>query len=148
MKMGQDVCKESVRLEQADGLAHGRLDVEGLDVLPVLLQQGDEEVDGQHDVGEELVVGHLDVADGNTQAEHLLKLELDGALDLGDLLLEVLGVGDGGGELAGLGETWAKETGDLLDQSVGRQESVVLLGELRSSKMSVSIMRPTAPTGP
>lgn len=33
------------RLEKTDGLAHGGLDVEGLDVLPVLLQQGDEEVD-------------------------------------------------------------------------------------------------------
>jgi hypothetical protein len=32
-------------LEDTDGLAHGRLDVEGLDILPVLLEQGDEEVD-------------------------------------------------------------------------------------------------------
>ena len=33
------------RLVQTDGLAHRRLDVERLDVLPVLLEQGDEEVD-------------------------------------------------------------------------------------------------------
>ena len=33
------------RLEQTDGLAHGGLDVKRLDVLPVLLEQGDEEVD-------------------------------------------------------------------------------------------------------
>lgn len=31
---------------QAVGLAHGGLDVEGLHVLPVLLKQGDQEVDG------------------------------------------------------------------------------------------------------
>ena len=31
--------------EETDGLAHRRLDVKGLDVLPVLLEQGDEEVD-------------------------------------------------------------------------------------------------------
>ncbi len=34
------------RLEKTHGLAHGGLDMERLDVLPVLLQQRDEEVDG------------------------------------------------------------------------------------------------------
>ena len=34
-----------VRLEETDGLAHRRLDVQRLDILPVLLEQGDEEVD-------------------------------------------------------------------------------------------------------
>ena len=37
--------ERKVRLVQTDGLAHRRLDVERLDVLPVLLEQGDEEVD-------------------------------------------------------------------------------------------------------
>ena len=32
-------------LEETDGLAHGRFKVEGFDVLPVLLEEGDEEVD-------------------------------------------------------------------------------------------------------
>ena len=36
----------SSHLEQAVGLAHGRLEVQALDVLPVLLEQGDQEVDG------------------------------------------------------------------------------------------------------
>ena len=54
----------------------------------------------QHDVGKNLVVRHLDVADGDTQAENLLQLELDRRADLGDLVLEVLSVRDGGGELA------------------------------------------------
>ena len=70
------------------------------------------------------------MADGDTQAQHLLELELDGRLDLGDLLAEVLGVRDGGGELAGLGETGAEQTGDLLDEGLGGEEGVVLLGEL------------------
>ena len=55
----------------------------------------------QHDVGKNLVVGHLDVADGDTQAENLLELELDRRADLGDLVVQVLSVRDGGGELAG-----------------------------------------------
>ena len=39
------VADRTTRLVQTDGLAHRRLDVERLDVLPVLLEQGDEEVD-------------------------------------------------------------------------------------------------------
>ena len=33
------------RLVETNGLAHRRLDVKRLDVLPVLLEQGDQEVD-------------------------------------------------------------------------------------------------------
>ena len=36
---------DTERLEQTDGLANGGLDVQRLDVLPVLLEQGDQEVD-------------------------------------------------------------------------------------------------------
>ena len=36
--------------------AHGSLNVEGLDVLPVLLEEGHEEVDTQHGVGNEFVI--------------------------------------------------------------------------------------------
>jgi hypothetical protein len=32
----------------------------------------------EHDVGEHLVVCHLDVANGDTEAQNLLQLELDG----------------------------------------------------------------------
>ena len=59
----------------------------------------------QHDVAENLVIGHLDVTDGDTQAKDLLKLELDGRTDLSELVAQVLGVRDGGGELAG----WEEE---------------------------------------
>jgi hypothetical protein len=89
------------RLVQTLGRRHGSLDDQASHVLPALLQQRDEVVDGQHDVGDQLVLGHADVADGDTHAEHLLQLELDGRLDLGDLGRQVLVVGDGGGELAG-----------------------------------------------
>lgn len=40
------------------------------------------------------------MADGNTQAENLLQLELDGRLDLNELAVQVLSVRHGGGELA------------------------------------------------
>ena len=75
--------------------------MERADVLPVLLEQRNQEVDGEHDVGSDLVLGHVDVSDGDTKAENLLELELDSALDLGDLVVEVLTVRDGSRELSG-----------------------------------------------
>jgi len=104
--------------------------VEGLDILPVLLEERNEEVDAQHDVAKNLIIIHLDVADGNTQAEDLLELELDGGAYFGDLAVEVLRVGNRSREFSSLGETGTKETRDLLDQSLRGKESIVFLGEL------------------
>lgn len=66
--------------------------MEGADILPVLLEQGDEEVDGKHDVANNLIFVHVDVADGDPHAEDLLELELDSALDIVDLVGQVLSV--------------------------------------------------------
>ena len=82
--------------------AHGGLDVEGLHILPVLLQQGDEEVHGQVHVLSQLLLSHLHVADGDVEAENLLHLELDCGLEVEHLGLDVIVVGDEGGELASL----------------------------------------------
>jgi hypothetical protein len=57
---------------------HGSFDDQAADVLPALLQQRHEIVDGKHDVGNELIFAHLDVSDRDTHAENLLQLELDG----------------------------------------------------------------------
>lgn len=99
-------------------------------VLPALLQQRDEVIDSQHDVTNQMVLSHANVPNSNTETQNLLQLELDSALDIGDLLGEVLGVGDGGGELSGLGETGAEQTWDLLDELFGRDEGVVFAREL------------------
>jgi len=98
--------------------------------LPVLLEQGDQEVDGHHGVGQELIGSHRDMTDGNTHAQNLLELELDGRLDISNLVGEIFSVRDRSRELAGLRKTGTQETRDLLDQSVGSQESVVFLGKL------------------
>lgn len=66
----------------------------------------------------------------NESNVYLLELELDHRANVGDLVSEVLLVRDGGGELSSLGETGAEETRDLLDEDLGREEGVVLLGEL------------------
>ena len=52
-------------------MATHALDVERADVLPVLLEKRDQEVDGQHDVGSNLVFGHLNVSNGDCEAQHL-----------------------------------------------------------------------------
>lgn len=112
------------------GRRHGSLDDKAANVLPALLEEGDEVVDGEHQVGNDGLLLHGDVADGDTETQDLLKLELDGGLDVGDLGGHVLSVGDGGRELSGLGKTGTEQTGNLLDQSLGSKEGIVLASKL------------------
>lgn len=129
---------EKSSLIKALGFAHGALDVQGTDVLPVFLQQRHQEVDCQVDVVNELVLRHLHVSDSYSQTEHLrnnhtvtitndlnpdiktethlLHLELDGGFNLIDLRVQVLVVSEEGGELAGLVQPRAQDTRDLLDE--------------------------------
>merc|ERR1711990_1180565 len=117
-------------LEDALRLAHGGLDVEGLDVLPVLLEEGDEEVDGNLDVSVNLVLGHLNVGHSDTEGKDLLELELDGTTDGVDLLVGVLGVLEEGWELTELVHGRSEETRNLLHDGGRGKEEVVAVGEL------------------
>ena len=110
--------------------SHSRLDVEGLDVLPVLLQQGDQEIDAQVQVLYELIVRHTYVSDGNIQAKDLFHLELDGGFDVVDFANHVVLVGQHSWEFTSLVQTWAQKTWDLFDQGFRSKESIVLLGKL------------------
>ena len=110
--------------------AHRGLDVERLNVLPVLLQERDEEVNAQVQVGDDLVIGHVHVADRDGEAEDLLHLELDGGLDVVHLTDHVVLVSQHGGKLTRLVQTGSQETGNLLDERFGREEGVVTLGKL------------------
>jgi len=98
--------------------------------LPSLLQERNKVVDSQHDVRDQLVLSHANVSDSDTHTQDLLQLELDGRLDFVDLAAQILVVGDWGGEFTSLGKTGTQETGDLLDKSVGSDESIVLACEL------------------
>ncbi|GMR53969.1 hypothetical protein PMAYCL1PPCAC_24164, partial [Pristionchus mayeri] len=117
-------------LVQTLRLAHRRLDGERANVLPVLLEQRDEEIDGERAIGDQLLLRHLNVSDGDREAQHLLHLELDGGLDFVNLCGQRLGVGDDGRELAGLVETGTEDTGNLLDERLGSEECVVALRQL------------------
>jgi len=111
-------------------LAHGGLDVEGLDVVPVLLEEGDQEIDGHHGVLTEFGLVHTDVANGDTHAQNLLELELDVGLDGVAFLLDVVVVGDQGRELTSLVQTGSQQTRDLGDENLGGQEGIVLASQL------------------
>jgi len=77
-----------------------------------------------------MVLGHSNVANGNTKTQHLLQLELDCALDIGNLCRKIFCVRDRGRELSGLGQSRAEQTGDLLDQLLGSDEGIILAREL------------------
>jgi hypothetical protein len=117
-------------LEDALGVAHRSLQVKGLDILPILLEQRNQKVNRHVDVGEKLLVGHLDVANSHTKAERLLQLELDSRLDLVNLIIQLLSVLHESRKLTGLVKTGSQETGNHLDESLRGQESVVLLCQL------------------
>lgn len=111
-------------------LAHGGLDVSGFEVLPVLLEEGDEVVDGEGGVLAELFFLHGDVTDAATKAENLLELELDGGTDFLDLVGEVVSEGDGGGELVGTVHEGSNDTGNGLDDGFGGEEGIILRAHL------------------
>lgn len=69
-------------LIQTVWLAHGALDVQAPHILPILLQQRDQEVDSHLHIDKELLLAESHIAHGNAQAQHLLQLELDAGLDL------------------------------------------------------------------
>lgn len=124
-KSKENTAKREPLIETV-GRTHGALDVDRADVLPVLLEQRNEKVDGELDVLGELTFSETNVADGNTETEYLFHLELDGGLDLGDLLGNGLIVGDKGGKFSSLVQSRTKKTRNLTKDSVRGNKGVVL----------------------
>ena len=116
--------------QKLDGGAHSRLDVDGLDVVPSLLQERGKEVERHHDVLLELFISHLDVTDSGGHARNLLKLELNGGTGVHDLLFERLLVGDNGWESLDPGKDGSNDNRHLLQDGVGSEQERVLLGPL------------------
>jgi len=89
-------------LEQSSGLAHGGFQMKRPNVLPILLQERNQEVDGHHSVGQKLIRVLSNVTDSDSHAQDLLQLELDGGFDISNLVGEIFGVRNGCRELASL----------------------------------------------
>lgn len=68
-----DTLKKKVKIHLIDSMrrAHSALDVERAHILPVFLEQRDQEVDGQVNVGRQLFGLHAHIADRYCQAQHL-----------------------------------------------------------------------------
>jgi hypothetical protein len=109
-------------------VAHRGLDVDGANVLPSLLQQGDQEVDSHLDVDFKLVLSEVHVTNSDTEAKDLLQLELDGALEFVDLLLHVISVGQEGWEFTSLVQTRSQKSWDLSDYRFRSKEGLIFLG--------------------
>lgn len=96
----------------------------------MLLEQRNQEIDGQMDVLDKLIFVHVHVANGDAQAQNLFHLELDGGLQFVTLLIDVVSVGEERREFSGLVETRTQEPWNLLNKRLGSQKGVVFLGEL------------------
>lgn len=116
--------------EELVGLAHGGLDVDRLEIVPSLLEEGGEEVDTHEDVLSELLLSHLLVTDGDGHAGNLLKLELNGGTSIINLGSQVFSVGDDLREHTNTVEDGSEDGGDLLDEGVASKKEGVLLGPL------------------
>merc|ERR1740117_542967 len=96
------------------GRSHSTLDVDNTNVLPLLLQQRNEEIGSQLYVNNVLLLGKSYVSNSNVQAHNLFHLELDGGLDLIDLLLHIIRWGKKSGKLSALVRPGPKRRGICL----------------------------------
>jgi hypothetical protein len=112
------------------GLGHSGLDVDSLHVVPSLLKEGDQEVQGHVDVLSEFFVIEVLSSDWDGEAGNFLKLELDGGLDTRDLVFKGIVMGNDGGEHLNSVKDWSQNDWDLLNQRVSGEEHGVFLGPL------------------
>jgi len=122
-KLGED-------LVQPLHTSHGGLDVQRPHILPVLLQQRYEEVYGEVSVLHKVVSTHPYVTNCHRQTQNLLHLKLDSGLEIIDLGVQIISVGDESWELASSIESRAQYPGNLPDKRLACEESSVLPGEL------------------
>jgi hypothetical protein len=124
------IANANTSSQDLDGLAHGGLDVDLLDVLPLLLEQGSQEIQGHNDVLSDFLVVHGLVGDSDVKVSNLLQLPLDGSLDVIDLLLEWFVMGDWLWELTDSVKNWSKYDWDFLNERIGGEEKGELLSPL------------------
>jgi len=96
-------------------------------VVPSLLQEGSQEVEGHDDVLSELFISHEFVTGSNVKVGDLFKLPLDGTSDIINLLGKWFSVGNWLRELTNSGQNWTEDDWDLLNESIGGEKKEVLL---------------------
>jgi len=102
--------------------------VNDLHVVPSLLEERCQEVEGHNDVLSELLIGHLGVADGDVEVGDLLELPLDGGFHIFDFLGKWLVVRHWLWESTNSVKDWTEDNWDLLNEGIGGEEEIVFLG--------------------
>lgn len=102
--------------------------MEGSNILPSLLHERDQEVDGHGQVLSEAVLTSLNGSNGGTEARSLLGLELHGVLELINLGSDLLTFSQSDGEEAHLDQNVSEKLGGLLGNGITGKQDVVLLG--------------------
>jgi len=119
-----------VNSDESDRLAHGAFDVDRLKVVPSLLEHGDQEVEGHHDVSLEFLVVHIGTTDGASHVGNFSKLELNGRSGISDGGGEGLVLGNNGGEHLDSVKNGSDNNGDSLQNGIGSEEEIEFLGPL------------------
>merc|ERR1719326_1556401 len=118
------------KLVKSDCWSHSGFNMKRSNVLPLFLQQGNQEIDGHVDVLDQLIVVHVDITDGDGQAQNFFHLEFDGLFHFFDFGDHIVSLSQNTWKLTGFVQTWSQQSRNLSDQSIGSQESVVFFGEL------------------
>mmetsp|Transcript_100891 Transcript_100891/g.314523 ORF Transcript_100891/g.314523 Transcript_100891/m.314523 type:complete len:234 (+) Transcript_100891:151-852(+) len=99
--------------------------METLDVVPILLQQGDKEIDGHQQITPQLFGAHADIPYRGTKAKDLLQLPFHLTLRFSHLCSQVVRRMDNAGKLAGPARARTKDTRYLRNQGLRCQKAVV-----------------------
>jgi len=110
--------------------SHGGLDGQGFDVLPVLLEERNQEIDAQVQVLNELIIRHTNITDSNIKTKDLLHLEFDCGLDIINFTKHIILMSQHSWEFTSFVQTWTQKTWDLFDQRFRSKESIILFGKL------------------
>jgi hypothetical protein len=114
--------------QKSDRLAHSGLDMDTLEIVPLLLQKRGKEIESHDNVLSDLLIIHALVSGSNVQAGDLLELPLDGSSNVIELLGEWLSMGYWLWESSNSVKNWSENDWDLLDKRVGGEKERELLG--------------------
>lgn len=96
--------------------------------MPSFLHQRNQEVDGHGQVLSNVVLTCLNIANSGSQARSLLRLELDGVLELINFGGDLLSFSKGDWESVHLDQDVAQKFGGLLSDGIAGQKDIILLG--------------------
>merc|ERR1719197_1771036 len=95
--------------------SHGGLDSQRFDILPIFLEERDQEVDSQVHVLDQLIFSHTNITDGDVETKDLLHLELDSGLDIIDFTKHIVLVGQHSWEFTSLVQLFEVISGHVWD---------------------------------